>query len=242
MLYTYTAEIKSDLRGPLCWSSSGQEVGRQFGEWALSWTQDEGSIPIVSVPCTRPCVCHILNLGPTELTKKWMHDHCFGYSDLRQYAYLGNTMRGLDGIQAKESESCSVVSSSLQPHGLYSSGYSPGQNTGMGSLSLLQGIFPTQGSNPGLPHCRRILYQLSYQGSPRMLEQVAFPLSSGSSRPRNQTGVSCIAGGFFTNWAIRESQFKPRKFFKRDMVDWILGFKSLPFPYPHFLLYGCGDP
>ena len=39
---------------------------------------------------------------------------------------------------------------------------SPGQNTGVGSLSLLQGIFPTQGSNPGLPHCRRILYQLSH--------------------------------------------------------------------------------
>ena len=43
---------------------------------------------------------------------------------------------------------------------------SPGQNIGMGSLSLLQGIFPTQGSNPGLPHCTRILHQLSYQGSP----------------------------------------------------------------------------
>ena len=43
---------------------------------------------------------------------------------------------------------------------------SPGQNTGVGSLSLPQGIFPTQGSNPGLPHCRRILYQLSHQGSP----------------------------------------------------------------------------
>ena len=42
---------------------------------------------------------------------------------------------------------------------------SPGQNTGMGSLSLLQGIFPTQGSNPGLPYCRQILYQLSHQGS-----------------------------------------------------------------------------
>ena len=42
---------------------------------------------------------------------------------------------------------------------------SPGQNTGVGSLSLLQGIFPTQGSNPGLPHCRQILYQLSHQGS-----------------------------------------------------------------------------
>ena len=44
---------------------------------------------------------------------------------------------------------------------------SPGQNTGVGTLSLLQGIFPTQGSNPGLPHCRQILYQMSYQGSPR---------------------------------------------------------------------------
>ena len=54
--------------------------------------------------------------------------------------------------------SCSVMSNSLQPHGLYSPCNSPGQNTGVGSLSLLQKIFPTQGSNPGLPHCRRILY------------------------------------------------------------------------------------
>ena len=45
-----------------------------------------------------------------------------------------------------------------------------GQNTGVGSCPLLQGIFPTQGSNPGLPHCRQILYQLSHQGSPRILE------------------------------------------------------------------------
>ena len=43
---------------------------------------------------------------------------------------------------------------------------SPGQNTGVGSVSLLQGIFPTQGSNPGLPHCRGILYQLNHKGSP----------------------------------------------------------------------------
>ena len=58
--------------------------------------------------------------------------------------------------------------------------------------------FPTQGENPGLPHYRRILYQLSHQGSPRTLEWVAYPLSSGSSQPKNQTGVFCIAGGFFT--------------------------------------------
>ena len=79
------------------------------------------------------------------------------------------------------------------------------QNTGVGSLSLLQGIFPTQGSNPGLPHCGQILYQLSHQGSPGILEWVAYPFSSGSSWPRNWTGVSCIAGGFFTNWAMREA-------------------------------------
>ena len=63
-------------------------------------------------------------------------------------------------------ESHSVVSNSLQPHGLYSPWNSPDQNTGVGSLSLLQGIFPIQGLNRGLPHCRRILYQLSHKGSP----------------------------------------------------------------------------
>ena len=52
----------------------------------------------------------------------------------------------------------------LQPHGLYSPWNSPGQNTRVGTLSLLQGIFPAQGLNPGLPHCRRVLYQLSHKG------------------------------------------------------------------------------
>ena len=66
-----------------------------------------------------------------------------------------------------ESESRSVMSDSLRPHGLYSPWNSPDQNAGVGSLSLLQRIIPTQGSNPGLPHCRRILYELSHKGSPR---------------------------------------------------------------------------
>ena len=55
----------------------------------------------------------------------------------------------------------SVVSYSLWPHGLYSPWNSPGQTIGMGRLSLLQGIFPTQELSPGLPHCRQILYQMS---------------------------------------------------------------------------------
>ena len=66
-------------------------------------------------------------------------------------------------IPESKSESRSVVSDSLQPHGLYSPWNSPSKSTGVGSLSLLQGIFPTQGLNPGLPHCRRILYQLSHR-------------------------------------------------------------------------------
>ena len=64
-----------------------------------------------------------------------------------------------------ESESWSVVSDSLQHHELYSPWNSPGRNTGVGNLSLLQGIIPTQGLNLGHQHCRRILYQLSYQRS-----------------------------------------------------------------------------
>ena len=116
-------------------------------------------------------------------------------------------------LDHKEScESRSVMSDSLQPPW-----NSSGQNTGVGSLSLLQGIFPTQGSNPGLPHCRKMLYQLSHKGSPRILEWASVfwrssasgdPFSRGSSQHRNQTGFhsqSCIAGGFFTNWAIKES-------------------------------------
>ena len=67
--------------------------------------------------------------------------------------------------------SCSVVSNSLWPHGLQPTRLlcprdSPGKNTGVGCHALLWGIFPTQGSNPGLPHCRQILYCLSHQGSP----------------------------------------------------------------------------
>ena len=56
-----------------------------------------------------------------------------------------------------------------------------------------------------LSHCRWILCQLSHEGSPRKLEWVAYPFPRESSQPRNRTGVPCIAGGFFTNWAIREA-------------------------------------
>ena len=65
----------------------------------------------------------------------------------------------------RESESCSVLCNFLRPHGLYNPWNSLGQNTGVGSLSLLQWIFLSHELNRGLLHCRRIIYQLSYQQS-----------------------------------------------------------------------------
>ena len=69
------------------------------------------------------------------------------------------------------------------PSGSSVHGVSPGKNTGAGCHALLQGIFPIQGWNPGLPHCRPVLYCLSYQGSPRILEWVASSFYRESSHP-----------------------------------------------------------
>ena len=101
---------------------------------------------------------------------------------------------------------CSLPASSVH-------GDSPGKNAGVGSYALLQGIFSTRGSNPGHPHCRRILYHLNHQGSLRILEWVAYPFCRGTSSPRFWTKVSWIAGGFFTSWATWES-CKGSVFFK----------------------------
>ena len=107
----------------------------------------------------------------------------------------------------------------------------PGKNTGVGCHFLLQGIFSTQGLNQGLPHCRQMLYYMSHQGTEKWksLSPVwlfatpwaiqsrefsrpeycsGYPFFSGSSQPRDQTGFSWIAGGFFTNWATREAPSK----------------------------------
>ena len=128
-------------------------------------------------------------------------------------------------IYVKWSESHLIMS--LRPHGLYSPWNTPGQNTGVGSLSLLQGIFPTQGLSPGLLHYKQFLYQLSHRGSPRMLEWVAYPFSSRSSQPRNWNGVSCNAGRFFTSWAVREAYCLNSSH------------PLLPSPHPQAALYVC---
>ena len=85
-------------------------------------------------------------------------------------------------------------------------GDSPGKNTGVGCHALFQRIFPIQGPNPGLPHCRWILFCLSHQGSPEILEWVAMPSCRESSQPRPRTQVSHIAVRFFTSWTTGKSK------------------------------------
>ena len=119
------------------------------------------------------------------------------------------------------SERCSVVSDSLWPHGLYSPWNSPGQNTELGSHSFLQGICSTQGSNPGLPHCRQILYQLSHQGSPGILEwtccfltlstcnylyQPKFPLCSFIQHFQNSAKHLLLGGNCAWWWGYKDEQ------------------------------------
>ena len=91
------------------------------------------------------------------------------------------------------------MSDSLRPHGLYNPWNSPGQDTGVScpfsrvssqpkSPGDLQGIIP----NPGLPHCRQILYQLSHEGSPRILERVAYPFSRDLPNPGIEPGSPAL--------------------------------------------------
>ena len=90
-------------------------------------------------------------------------------------------------LSLKVSVSCSLVSDSLQPHGLkltrlLCSWNSPCKDTGVGSHSLLQGVFLTQGLNLGLLHCRWILYHLSHQGSPVNRTRVQSESNTGISK------------------------------------------------------------
>ena len=87
----------------------------------------------------------------------------WGSSQFRESAVAGEWLKLWHELDFRGESECKSL---LQPHGLYSPWTSPGQNTGGDSLSLLQGIFPTQGSNTGLLHCRQILYHLNHQGKP----------------------------------------------------------------------------
>ena len=117
------------------------------------------SLAVGSYIDTSPFICKLLSIS--AYTFCCLHDVAW-WRPLKMFHIFKDHLYTV----YSESESCSVLSDSLRPNGLYSPWNSPCQNTGMGSFSLLQGIFPTQGSNPGFPHCRQILYQLSHNRSP----------------------------------------------------------------------------
>ena len=96
---------------------------------------------------------------------------------------------------------------------------SPGQNIGVGSLSLLQGIFPTQGLSPGLQHCRRILYQLSHKGSPRYMLLLLLLLSH----------FSCVQLSA-TPWTAAYQAPPPMGFFRQEY------WSGVPLPSPRYML------
>ena len=144
-----------------------------------------------------------MNLIPSVTSNLFFHVMC----NIADFLYLWKGLYFASHCWAKREGKVIQSCLTLCDHMDYSPWNSAGQNTGVGNLSLLQGIFPTQGMNTGLLHCTWNLYQLSHRGSPRILEWVAYSFSSRSSQPRNQNGVSCTADRFFTNWASTEGWY-----------------------------------
>ena len=123
----------------------------------------------------------------------------------------------------------SRLSDSVTP-GINSPWNSPDQNTAVGSLSL-RGIFPAQGSNPGLPHCRQILYQLSHQGSPKTLEWVAYPFSRDLPNPGIKPGSPALQADSLP----AELQGKPIRIGYIPLNITKDGFKRLLYHYRYFM-------
>ena len=126
------------------------------------------------------------------------------------YLPLGrNAMTNL--VKGKVAQSCPT----LYDHMDCTPWNSPGQNTGVGSLSLLQGIFPTQGSTPGLLHCRQILYQLSHKGSPRILEWVVYLFSEDLPGPGIKPGSPALQADSLPT-ELSGKPYDPRQHIKKQ--------------------------
>ena len=147
--------------------------------WRIPWTEEPGRLQSMGSQRVRQ------NWATKHSTAQGPHTFWFGNCEFwRKALPLYDIFLWLSDSEVK----AALVSSSLRPHGLYSPWNSPGQNTGVGSLSLLQGIFPTQGSNPGLLHCRHSVYQLSHQGSPQWLYLAGNPTNSTLLSAEDLTG------------------------------------------------------
>ena len=112
-------------------------------------------------------------------------------------------------------------------------------------VAVSPGDLPDPAIEPRSPNCRQFLYRLSHQGSPRILEWEAYPFFRGSSRPGNQTRVSCIAGRLFTTWATQEAQLhfqsRHKGFFLKVLFSKLLLQSEFHFSnltYPSAFLHG----
>ena len=156
----------------------GKATHSTIPAWRIPRTKESGRLQSIGSQGVRH---DWSNLACTHIL---FYIRCYTFS--RLYTILNRLI--VQTWKWSESESCSVESNSLRPHGLYRAWNSPGQNTGISSLSLPQGIFPIQGSNPGLPLCRQILYLPEPPGKPKntgvgspSLLQGIFP-TQGSNR------------------------------------------------------------
>ena len=151
-----------------CQAPPSMEFSRQE-YWSGLPCPPPGDLPdsgIESTSLTSPALVGSLPLSATRESEKQVIQLCLAVYCVwlyRLYIYRLYTL--CDPIQSTGLQRVY----SLYIYSVYSLRNSPGQNTGVVSLSLLQRIFPTQGSNPGLPHCRWILYQLSHKGNPNVL-------------------------------------------------------------------------
>ena len=155
-------------------SRLGYLLGRPFCSHSILSNTTGGHCPALNIRIQECTACGFPWLKLCNTCKLWQS----GKPKLSPPH--GQPKLSVHPVHWHENESVSrlVMPNFLQPQGLYLCPWnSAGKNTGVGCHCLLLGIFPTQGSNPGFPHGRQILYQLSHQGSPRILEWVAYPFS-----------------------------------------------------------------
>ena len=160
------SELRELVMDREAWRAAVHGVSKWLSDWTELWIWYEVGVKIRFFSHKYSWVTEWLN-WVTELSD---------WTELWIWYEVGVKIRFFSHKYSLVLAPCMVISSESKKslshvrlewhHGPYSPWNSPGQNTRVGSCSLLQGIFPTQGSNPGLPHCRQILYWLSHQGSP----------------------------------------------------------------------------
>ena len=158
-------------------------------DWRITWTLSHSEGPV--------CInCREISPMPLPLPST-LSEMCNRITRSRRLIWNSVTWRFYEAMPlllCLAAQSCPTLCNPMDcsPPGSSVHGDSPRKNIRVGCHALLQGIFPTQGLNPGLPHCRQILYHLSHQGSPRILERVAYPFSRVLPNPGIKLGSPAL--------------------------------------------------